>query len=148
MYLWSNFIGTLGVPYNAAYIGFVYTSLGLKGHHNGWCQREGQRQGSWLHLQTRGPRRESSASSFSFFFFKTRGGARSDDSHLVSICSCWEDRLITVWGISGRATNSRQAGRTPIRGRGEDPTCGSQSSSLAPKLMSVCPTVQSTIFIF
>lgn len=36
LYLWSNFIGTLGVPYNAAYIGFVYTSLGLKGYHNGW----------------------------------------------------------------------------------------------------------------
>lgn len=84
------------MPYNAAYIGFVYTSLGLKGHHNGWWQREGQRRGSWLHLQTRGPRRESSASSFSFLvFFKTRGGARSTDSRLISTCSCWEDRLIS-----------------------------------------------------
>lgn len=48
------------MPYNAAYIGFVYTSLGLKGHHNGWWEREGQRLGSWLHLQTGDRERELS----------------------------------------------------------------------------------------
>ena len=51
LYLQSNFTGTLGVPYNAVYIGFVYTSLGLKGHHDGWWWREGQRRGAWLHSQ-------------------------------------------------------------------------------------------------
>lgn len=49
LYLQSFFTRTLGVPHNAVYIGFVYTSLGLKGHRDGWWEREGQR---WLHLES------------------------------------------------------------------------------------------------
>lgn len=49
LYLQSFFARTLGVPHNAVYIGFVYTSLGLKGHRDGWWEREGQR---WLHLES------------------------------------------------------------------------------------------------
>lgn len=41
LYFWSNFAGTLGVSHNAAHIGFVYTSLSLKDHRDGWLQRGG-----------------------------------------------------------------------------------------------------------
>lgn len=58
LYLCSNFTGTLGVAYNAAYIGFVYTSLGLKGNRGGWWWRECQRRGSWLRLQIEGTQGE------------------------------------------------------------------------------------------
>lgn len=73
LYLKSNFTGTLGVPYNAVYIGFVYTSLGLKGHHNGWWEREGQNHGSLLHLQN---------------------GSMEGDSHISSECKHKVSRLI------------------------------------------------------
>lgn len=53
------------MSHNAAYIGFVYTSLSLKDHRDGWLQRGGgwmggvrrggQRRGSWLRLWAEGP---------------------------------------------------------------------------------------------
>lgn len=45
LYFWSNFAGTLGVSHNAAHIGFVYTSLSLNDHRDGWLQRGGERGG-------------------------------------------------------------------------------------------------------
>lgn len=63
LYHWSNFIWTLGVPYNAVYIGFVYTSLGLKGTTTGGGGGGGGGWGSWLHLQSEGTEGEPHPSS-------------------------------------------------------------------------------------
>lgn len=62
-------------------------------------------------------RRESSASLLN-------AGTRSADSILNSICSRWEDRLITVLGSEGdeRLSQGRQDTR---RGWRQDLTCGS-----------------------
>lgn len=98
------------MPYNAAYIGFVYTSLGLKGHRDGWWWREGQRRGSWLHLQIEGTQGEL-----------LNADARSADSNPDSMCSRWEDGLITVLGSEGDEADARDT----RRGCRQDLTCGS-----------------------